>query len=172
MPRPCDRLPEPTSLDMLLAQVCRLHYGRAHVLLERVGLGEEQVYRRAGALSGGQQQRVGIARAFIAEPAVVLADEPVASLDPRISRAILILLKEASRERDATVLCSLHQVDLAREFADRVVGMHAGAVVYDGDAAGLDDGVLRLIYDRPLSRPPRSAENAGGFIDRLGAEPA
>jgi phosphonate transport system ATP-binding protein len=116
-------------------------------LIDRVGLGEEHVYRRAGDLSGGQQQRVGIARAFIGDPLVVLADEPVASLDPRISRSILSLLKEASREQDATVLCSLHQVDLTREFADRVIGMHAGRVVFDGGVEELTDEVLSVIYD-------------------------
>jgi phosphonate transport system ATP-binding protein len=120
-------------------QACRL--------IDRVGLGEEHVYRRASELSGGQQQRVGIARAFISDPLVVLADEPVASLDPRISRSILSLLKEASREQDATVLCSLHQVDLTREFADRVIGMHAGRVVFDGGVEELTDEVLSVIYD-------------------------
>ena len=116
-------------------------------LIDRVGLGEEHVYRRAGELSGGQQQRVGIARAFIGDPLVVLADEPVASLDPRISRSILSLLKEASREQGATVLCSLHQIDLGREFADRVIGMHGGRVVFDGAVEELTDEVLSVIYD-------------------------
>jgi len=116
-------------------------------LIDRVGLGEEHVYRRAGELSGGQQQRVGIARAFINDPLVVLADEPVASLDPRISRSILALLKEASREQGATVLCSLHQIDLGREFADRVIGMHDGRVVFDGKVEELTDEVLSVIYD-------------------------
>lgn len=116
-------------------------------LIDRVGLGEEHVYRRAGELSGGQQQRVGIARAFIGDPLLVLADEPVASLDPKISRSILSLLKEASREQGATVLCSLHQVDLTREFADRVVGMHGGRVVFDGGVEELTNDVLNVIYD-------------------------
>ena len=115
-------------------------------LIESVGLGEEHLYRRASGLSGGQQQRVGIARAFIGDPEVVLADEPVASLDPRISRDILSLLREASRARSTTVLCSLHQVDLALEFADRIVAMKAGRIVFDGLPHELSDDVLTSIY--------------------------
>lgn len=115
-------------------------------LIDSVGLSEEHIYRRASGLSGGQQQRVGIARAFIGDPEVVLADEPVASLDPRISRDILCLLRDASRARGATVLCSLHQVDLAREFADRIVAMKAGRIVFDGLPQELTDEVLTSIY--------------------------
>jgi phosphonate transport system ATP-binding protein len=115
-------------------------------LLSEVGLTEQYLYRRASNLSGGQQQRVAIARAFILEPAVVLADEPVASLDPKISFMILSLLKEASRRHDTTVLCSLHQVAFAKEFADRIVGMKDGRIVYDGAPGGLSDRILRRIY--------------------------
>lgn len=128
-------------------------------LIESVGLGEEHIYRRVSGLSGGQQQRVGIARAFIGDPEVVLADEPVASLDPRISRDILSLLRDSSRARGATVLCSLHQVDLAREFADRIVAMKAGLIVFDGPPDELTDKLLNTIYgdhilenENPVSR--------------------
>ena len=82
-------------------------------LLEEVELEEKHLYRRASNLSGGQQQRVAIARAFIIKPDVVLADEPVASLDPAVSRQVLELLRNASRSRNTTVLCSLHQVEFA-----------------------------------------------------------
>jgi len=119
---------------------------RACYLLDKVGIREHQIHRRAAELSGGQQQRVGIARAFILAPRVVLADEPVASLDPKISRDILGLLRAAASEEGATVICSLHQVDLAREYADRVVGLHEGEIVYDGPAAKLDEATLDLIY--------------------------
>jgi phosphonate transport system ATP-binding protein len=137
---------------------------KACELIARVGLEPEHLHRRASDLSGGQQQRVGIARAFILDPAVVLADEPVASLDPNISRDILALLRQASKERGATVLCSLHQVDLAREFAERVVGVHSGEIVYDGPAADLDDATLTLIYHqtKPGSPVPAAAVHAGG----------
>lgn len=122
---------------------------RACELIHRVGLTEEHIYRRAGELSGGQQQRVGIARAFMNNPAVVLADEPVASLDPTIARSILSLLKEASREHGATVLCSLHQVDLTREFADRIIGMRDGEIVFDGKPKALTEEILMSIYAKP-----------------------
>lgn len=114
--------------------------------LERVGLKPEHLHRRAGELSGGQQQRVGIARAFMLDPKVVLADEPVASLDPQISRDILTLLKSAARELNATVVCSLHQVDLAREFGDRIVGMRSGEIVFDGAPEEFDNQRLSRLY--------------------------
>ena len=132
---------------------------RACRLLAEVGLGEEHLYRRASALSGGQQQRVGIARAFILEPQVILADEPVASLDPQTSREILALLRAAAHQHRATVLCSLHQVDLTREFADRVVGVNSGRVVFDGPPSGLDDDALARIYARPAA-PTGNAASA------------
>ncbi|REJ68845.1 MAG: phosphonate ABC transporter ATP-binding protein [Planctomycetota bacterium] len=115
-------------------------------LLERVGLSEKHLYRRAAHLSGGQQQRVAIARAFILDPTLVLADEPVASLDPEISRGILQLLRDASRESGTTVMCSLHQPDLAREFADRIVGLARGKVIFDGLPDQLDEEMIGRIY--------------------------
>ena len=121
---------------------------RACDLLAQVGLEEGHLYRRAGELSGGQQQRVGIARACILRPTVLLADEPVASLDPSISRDIMILLRQASQRENATVLCSLHQVDLAREFADRIVGINRGAIVFDGSPNSLNEAALERIYAR------------------------
>lgn len=143
-----NRVSTPFALMGLFPGECKRAACR---LIESVGLGEEHIYRRASGLSGGQQQRVGIARAFIGDPEVVLADEPVASLDPRISRDILSLLRDSSRARGATVLCSLHQVDLAREFADRIVAMKAGCIVFDGLPAELTDEVLSAIYGDHIS---------------------
>lgn len=119
---------------------------KACALLDRVGLSPAHLKRRAGDLSGGQQQRVGIARAFMLDPEVVLADEPVASLDPKISRDILTLIRDAARERNTTVLCSLHQVDLAREFGDRIVGMRNGRIVFDGTPAEFTDERVQGLY--------------------------
>ncbi|MCL2447320.1 MAG: phosphonate ABC transporter ATP-binding protein [Polyangiaceae bacterium] len=133
---------------------------KACSLLAEVGLEEEHLYRRASRLSGGQQQRVAIARAFVLDPKVVLADEPVASLDQASSRTIMHLLRRTSAQRGATVLCSLHQVDLAREFADRVVGMRAGEVIYDGPPSALDPGVLAQIYE--AGDGPAPAVSAAG----------
>jgi phosphonate transport system ATP-binding protein len=116
-------------------------------LVERVGLRQHHLNRRVAELSGGEQQRVGIARAFILDPDVILADEPVASLDPATSRDVLQLLHDAARERGATVFCSLHQIDLAQAFADRIVAMRAGRVVFDGRPENLDREQIDLIYE-------------------------
>lgn len=115
-------------------------------LLEEVELEEKQIYRRASELSGGQQQRVAIARAFINEPDVVLADEPVASLDPTVSRHVLSLLKNASRQRGTTVICSLHQVEFAIEYADRIIALRQGSVVFDDKPQALTPDRLHDIY--------------------------
>lgn len=119
---------------------------RACELLHRVGLSEVHLYRRASDLSGGQQQRVGVARALMSEPALVLADEPVASLDPRTSREILMLLRQVARELGVTVLCSLHDIELARQFADRIIGMRAGHIAFDCEPRALDDARLDGLY--------------------------
>lgn len=114
-------------------------------LLDRVGL-QEFANTRADALSGGQRQRVGIARAVMQDPAVLLADEPTSSLDPKTSVEIMELLKGVAQREAIPVIVNMHDVDLARRFADRIVGMSGGRVVYDGHGAGLDDPVLTSIY--------------------------
>ena len=101
---------------------------------------------RADALSGGEQQRVGIARALAQQPKFMLADEPVASLDPKTSRTVLTYLKKSCKESNIAVLCNLHQIDYALEFAERVVGLSAGRVVYDGPPSGVSGDVIRSIY--------------------------
>ncbi len=113
--------------------------------LGRVEL-EDRAWSRADRLSGGQQQRVGIARALAQEARAILADEPVASLDPKTARVVLGDLKRASRELGIAVLCNLHQVGYAMEFADRVIGIHAGRVVFEGRPESLDARALALIY--------------------------
>ncbi|WP_019962214.1 phosphonate ABC transporter ATP-binding protein [Woodsholea maritima] len=119
---------------------------KALELIKRVGLGADHVNRRAARLSGGQQQRVAIARALMCDPAVILADEPVASLDPKIAHDVLGLIREAARERGAAVLCSLHQPDLARQYGDRIVALHQGVVVFNGPPSALSGDVLHQIY--------------------------
>ena len=115
-------------------------------LLASVGLQPQHLERRASELSGGQQQRVGIARAFMLAPPLVLADEPVASLDPQASREVLSLLKRQAAERGTTVLCSLHQVDLARAFADRIVALRDGVLVFDGSPEAFDATAAQALY--------------------------
>ncbi|WP_234197034.1 phosphonate ABC transporter ATP-binding protein [Pseudacidovorax sp. NFM-22] len=134
---------------------------KACALIEAVGLGEEHLLRRVGELSGGQQQRVGIARAFMLDPPLVLADEPVASLDPQTSHDVLDLLRRQARERGATVLCSLHQLDLAREFADRIVALRRGRVVFDGAPQAFGQDAFEAVYGRSAETPAQAASPAG-----------
>lgn len=111
---------------------------RATRLLAGLGLDEAHLARRADSLSGGQQQRVAIARALLHRPAIILADEPVASLDPATGEAALMLLRDEARNLGATLICSLHQPALACRLADRIVVLDAGCVVFDGTPAAFD----------------------------------
>ncbi len=118
---------------------------RAFRLLDAVGLGEFANIR-ADQLSGGQRQRVGIARALMQDPDLVLADEPTSSLDPKTSVEIMELIARRAGERDIPVIVNIHNVDLARRFADRIVGMSKGEVVFDGPPRALEDSHLMAIY--------------------------
>lgn len=114
-------------------------------LLERVGLdGYED--RRADRLSGGQRQRVGIARALLQSPELLLVDEPTASLDPKTARQIMRLLRELAAENHLAVIANLHDVGLARMFSDRIIGLNAGRIVFEGPPGALTDTVLSTIY--------------------------
>lgn len=113
--------------------------------LERVGL-LDKALSRVDNLSGGQQQRVGIARALAQKPKLILADEPVASLDPETSNRVLSILHRITKEDNISAIVSLHQVELARQFADRVIGLSDGEVVFDGKAVDLTPEALELIY--------------------------
>jgi phosphonate transport system ATP-binding protein len=114
-------------------------------LLQIVGLASF-ANQRADSLSGGQRQRVGIARALMQRPALLLADEPTSSLDPKTSVEIMQLLQSQGRERGIPVIVNMHDVALAKRFADRIVGMRGGKVVFDGVAVNLTDGILNDIY--------------------------
>ena len=127
--------------------------------------------QRADNLSGGQQQRVAIARALVQGPEIILADEPIASLDPRNTRVVMDALQRINRHHGITVLCNLHSLDLARGYCDRLIGMAAGRVVFDGAPGELTDaasaralwhrsprGVLGRTAPRPKARPPPSPD--------------
>ncbi|MBW7057602.1 phosphonate ABC transporter ATP-binding protein [Paracoccus bogoriensis] len=118
---------------------------RAYRLLDRVGL-SAHVDKRADALSGGQRQRVGIARALEQEPDLLLIDEPTASLDPRTSRQIMRLITEICRESALPAIINIHDVLLAQQFTDRIIGLQAGRVVFDGPPSALTNAVLTRIY--------------------------
>jgi phosphonate transport system ATP-binding protein len=118
---------------------------RAFELLEVVGL-SGFAGSRADSLSGGQRQRVGIARAVMQQPAVLLADEPTSSLDPKTSVEIMQLLTDIARDRGIPIVINMHDVELAKRFADRVVGMAGGRVVFDGPPNRLSDSTLKTIY--------------------------
>ena len=114
--------------------------------LETVGLLDKS-YNRSDELSGGQRQRVGIARAIIKKPVLLLADEPVASLDPKAANLILSLLKKINQEYGTTILCNLHQVDLAKKYSDRIVGLMDGKVVFDEMSSNLNNTFLDKLYN-------------------------
>ncbi|WP_132058445.1 phosphonate ABC transporter ATP-binding protein [Halorussus amylolyticus] len=144
---------------------------RAREVLDRVGLGGHE-NNRADELSGGQRQRVGIARAVIQRPKILLVDEPTSALDPETSIEVMDLLTEIAREDDIPVLINIHEVDLAVEYADRIVGLSDGRVVFEGTPEELDEQAKDTIYRGGESREERDAAaeardaNAGGSDDR------
>jgi phosphonate transport system ATP-binding protein len=129
----------------LLNYFPREEVARAWHNLERVGIAEK-AYARADQLSGGQQQRVGIARALMQEPTLILADEPVASLDPATSHSVLKYVEELNRKDGITVLCALHFLSLARRYGTRILALKAGRIIYDGLPADIDARRFREIY--------------------------
>jgi phosphonate transport system ATP-binding protein len=114
-------------------------------LLDEVGL-SGFAQQRADSLSGGQRQRVGIARAIMQDPRLLLADEPTSSLDPKTSVEIMELMRDVAARHEIPILVNMHDVELAKRFADRIVGLSGGAVVFDGPPAQLTDEMLRTIY--------------------------
>jgi phosphonate transport system ATP-binding protein len=126
----------------------------ARAALERVGIAD-QAYKRADELSGGQQQRVGIARALMQQPRMILADEPVASLDPVLAHSILEYLEQLNQEESITILCSLHYLDLVQRYATRVIGLRGGQIVYRGtreEIRAMTDDEFKEIYGKEAVR--------------------
>ena len=138
--------------------------------LERVGI-VDKAYTRASDLSGGQQQRVGIARALAQEPSVMLADEPVAALDPVTSRQVMGDLRRINQELGITTLINLHFLDLAREYGRRLIGLRDGYLVFDGDVADVTDDTFTEIYGRAISSEDLLAEAAAGTGESSAPDP-
>ena len=141
----CGRLGYVSPFHAWLRRYPRKDIERAFELLDTVGLAAH-AQSRADGLSGGQRQRVGIARAMMQEPQLLLADEPTSSLDPKTSVEIMGLMQSLSQTHGFPVIVNIHNVELARRFADRVVGMTGGQVVFDGPPATLTDEHLKAIY--------------------------
>lgn len=118
----------------------------AITLLKKVGL-EDQIYKRADTLSGGQMQRVGICRAILQRPKLLLADEPIASLDPLSANIVMQQLHTISKEKKLTCIVNLHQVDYAKKYATRIIGIKRGTVVFDGSPSQLTDEITQDIYE-------------------------
>ncbi|MCL5778232.1 phosphonate ABC transporter ATP-binding protein [Limibaculum sp. FT325] len=138
-------------------------------LLDRVGL-MSHADKRADALSGGQRQRVGIARALAQDPELLLIDEPTASLDPKTSRQIMRLIVEICAERGLPAIINIHDVLLAQQFTQRIIGLRAGEVVFDGDPAALDENVLTRIYGEEDWTAMRRAAEEDDAAERDAAE--
>jgi phosphonate transport system ATP-binding protein len=124
---------------------------KAYQQLARVGL-EEKATQRADELSGGQQQRVGVARALMQDPEMILADEPVASLDPVLAHSIMQYLETINNEDEVTVLCSLHFLDLVHRYADRAIALNEGKLVFEGPPSEIDDARFKEIYGQEAER--------------------
>ncbi|SMP61918.1 phosphonate transport system ATP-binding protein [Sphaerochaeta associata] len=143
---------------------------QAYTLLERVGL-SDFVDNRADQLSGGQRQRVGIARALIQNPELLLVDEPTASLDPKTSRQVMRLIVELVQERNLQCIINIHDVVLAKQFAQRIVGLQDGRIVFEGQSADLDVNVLNTIYgeeDWNISKKKKEDEDDEADIFSMG----
>lgn len=157
----CGRLGKRHWLPSLFHLFPKADIDLAKGALARVGL-TEKAWVRADQLSGGQQQRVGIARALAQEPALILADEPVASLDPVTSVEIMSLLLEICRQQGISVVANLHQVDFAKEYADRIVGLNDGRIVFDGRPDELNAAAQAAIYGR--NQPAFTQEDSDELV--------
>ena len=154
------RLGYTASRQSLFGRFAKEDHKKAWQSLERLGIAD-QAHKRADELSGGQQQRVGVARALMQEPSMILADEPVASLDPVLAHSILQHLEMLNQEDNISIICSLHYLDLVQRYSTRVIGLHEGQIVYKGskkDIQAMTDEEFKEIYGE-------AAERVGGGLE-------
>ncbi len=145
------RLGYANSVLSLLNRFSRKDMEMAMAQMERVGIAD-QANKRADELSGGQQQRVGIARAMMQEPEIMLADEPVASLDPVLAHSIMQHLEDVNKDDGVMVICSLHFLDLVHRYAHRAIALNEGKLMFDGTPKAIDDAKFKEIYGRDAER--------------------
>lgn len=134
-----------TNLQGIFGRFTEKEKEKAFELLDKLGIADH-AYKRCDQLSGGQQQRVGICRALIQDPKIILCDEPIASLDPNSSKVIMDYLKKITNELGITCLVNLHQVEVAKEYADRIIGLKSGEIVFDGPSNLLYQDKIESIY--------------------------
>lgn len=139
------RLGYVSSVRALFKFFSKEDIGRALAVLDRVGL-SDHIDKRADALSGGQRQRVGIARALMQDPKLLLLDEPTSALDPKISREVMGLIMEIAKEYNVPVLCNIHDVQLAKEFCNKIIGLQDGIKKFDGPTSEMNEETLNEIY--------------------------
>lgn len=154
----CGRLGYVSAWRAWLRKIHHKDIDAAYELLNDVGLGEFAM-QRADALSGGQRQRVGIARAVMQDPDLLLADEPTSSLDPKTSAEIMALMADLGEKQGIPIIVNIHNVALASRFADRVIGLSQGSIVFDGPPQGINDDILKEVYGGQewLSQSPKKA---------------
>ena len=146
-----------TTMQGILGRFSEEEKEHAFFLLEKLGI-EEHAYKRCDQLSGGQQQRVGIARSLIQEPKIVLCDEPIASLDPNASKVIMDHLKSITQELGITCIVNLHQVEIAKDYSDRIIGLNKGGIVFDGPGYRLHRNQTDQIYGKQTHATPEIRE--------------
>lgn len=145
------RLGYMSTADAIFGNYSEVDKRHALELLDMTGL-REFCYHKANDLSGGQKQRVGIVRALMQEPCILLCDEPIASLDPASARVVMELIRDLCREKKIACIVNLHQVDVAMEYTDRIIGMNKGRIVYNGSSKQLGGEDLEKIYGKPMDR--------------------
>lgn len=144
------RVAEMSFLSTFLGLYTKEDKIKALSALEQLGI-LDKAYTRADQLSGGQMQRVALARTIAQDPSIILADEPVASLDPITATQVMSDFKKVNEELNITVIANMHHVDMALKYADRVVGINKGEIVFDGPASKVDNDLLKMIYGRDLT---------------------